>query len=48
MVVSDMLNFIEMNCDVVCLVYDVINFRIFEFCVRMYLVKRDFGIICYY
>lgn len=45
--VSDMLNPTEMNCDVACLVYDVTNPRTFEFCARMYLVNRDFGIICY-
>lgn len=44
--VSDMLNPTEMNCDVACLVYDVTNPRTFEFCARMYLVNRDFGIIC--
>lgn len=43
--VSDMLNPTEMNCDVACLVYDVTNPRTFEFCARMYLVNRDFGII---
>lgn len=46
--VSDMLNPTEMNCDVACLVYDVTNPRTFEFCARMYLVNRDFGIMFYF
>ncbi|XP_063443574.1 mitochondrial Rho GTPase 1-A-like isoform X1 [Mytilus trossulus] len=36
-VVSDMLNPTEMNCDVACLLYDVTNPRSFEFCAKMYL-----------
>ncbi|CAC5403580.1 RHOT1 [Mytilus coruscus] len=36
-VVSEMLNPTEMNCDVACLLYDVTNPRSFEFCAKMYL-----------
>ena len=37
---SDCLNSTQTNCDVICLVYDASNPRSFEYCARIYLVRR--------
>lgn len=37
---ADTLSAVELNCDVVCLLYDVTNPKSFEYCARMYKVRH--------